>query len=409
MASFRPFAALRPQAELAPRVCAPPYDVMTDAEARGMASADALSFVTVSRPEVALPEGSSSKSAEAYAAGRSAFDRLIRNGTLVLDSSPRYYLYRQSMAGHSQTGIVGLASCEEYANGSIRKHELTRVEKEDDRVRHMNTLGAQTGPVFLFHPTDANIAALISKITETSPEIDFVARDGVRHSAWAALDPGDAKEIEQSFANMPALYIADGHHRSAAAARVWEEQRDNPAAQGFLSVVFAADALRILPYNRVVKGLHGNSPEGFLRRLAECCEPTSATSPKPANKGEFALFLNGKWSSYQFRSELSDGCPAAEKLDVALLQKHVLKELLGIDDPRTSDRIDFVGGVRGTEALEAMVQRGDHSCAFSMFPTQINELMEVADAGAVMPPKSTWFEPKLRDAMFCHMLESAPR
>ncbi|MCP5519155.1 MAG: DUF1015 domain-containing protein [Verrucomicrobiales bacterium] len=404
MAVVKPFAALRPQPELAARVCAPPYDVMTESEARRMAADESLSFIHVSRPEVQLPTGSSASSPAAYAAARSAFERMIDSGALRRDPAPGFYLYRQATRDHTQTGFVALASCEEYVRGRILKHELTRVEKEEDRVRHIECLSAQTGPAFLFHQPDATLAELARRATERAPEIDFEAADGVRHSAWSVTDAAVNGAIEQAFARLPRLYIADGHHRSAAAARVWERRPDDPAAAGFLAVIFPSDTLRILPYHRVVRDLNGRSSGEFQEQLGGVCARLPGDSPTPARKGMFALFMDGAWTQWQFRADPPDTGGAADTLDVAMLQRRVLEPLLGIENPRTSDRIDFVGGIRGTGALESLVQEAGYACAFAMFPTRIDELMAVADAGGVMPPKSTWFEPKLRDAMFIHRL-----
>lgn len=403
MAAVKPFAALRPVADLAARVCAPPYDVMTESEARRLAAADPLSFVHVSRPEVGLPEGTDSGSPEAYAAAREAFERLTRSSALRRDANPGFHVYRLTAASHVQTGIVGLASCADYRHDVIRKHELTRVEKEDDRVRHLEALGAQTGPAFLFHRPDPTLHETVRRLVQPPPDIDFTAPDSVRHQAWSVFDPEAVAAIRTAFARIHRLYIADGHHRSAAAVRVWEARGARAEDDGFLSVIFPSDALCILPYHRVVRDLNGLALETFHRGLETVCERLSGTDARPGEKGEFCLFDEGGWSRWRFQTD-DRAATAGERLDVARLQRWVLEPILGIRDARTSDRLDFIGGGRGIETLEARVRTGGCALAFSLFPTRIEELIEVADAGGVMPPKSTWFEPKLRDALFCHLL-----
>lgn len=404
MAIVRPFAALRPKPEIASAICELPYDVMSSEEARQLASGNDLSFLHVSKPEIDLPQSTDIYAPEVYAKGKANFERLIARGALVQDSHPAFYLYRQVMGAHSQVGLVGAASCVDYLNGIVKKHELTRPDKEDDRVRHIETLNSQTGPVFLVYRATTRLDELSRKHVATNPQVDFVAPDGVRHSAWTILNPDEIRAVEREFANLAALYIADGHHRCAAAARVCETRHAAGESAAFLSVIFPHNQVQILPYNRVVQDLNGLSPTQLLEKLDGVFVINRESKPSPTRKHELGLYLNGKWHGLNFRPRFAATTDPIEKLDVTLLQKYVLEPIFGIEDPRRSKRINFVGGIRGTAELEKLVNSGQYACAFSMFPTGIEDLMTVADAGGIMPPKSTWFEPKLRDAMFCHML-----
>jgi uncharacterized protein (DUF1015 family) len=404
MATLRPFAALRPKPELAGRVCELPYDVMSSDEARAMAAGNPLSFLHVSKPEIDLPAGTNLYSPEVYAKGKENFKSLIAQGALKQDAQPCFYLYRQIMGKHAQVGFVAVASCEEYLKGIIKKHELTRVDKEDDRVRHIETLNSQTGPVFLTYRAQAALDEFIAKKIAEQPDVDFTATDGVRHTSWVVSDTAQIKFVENEFARIPALYIADGHHRSAAAARVFQARKGAGGSGYFLSVIFPHNQMQILPYNRVLKDLNGLSPEQLLEKLDGVFIIKTPGAATPVRKHELGLYLQGQWRTLNFRPRFAATTDPIEKLDVTLLQKYVLDPIFGIDDPRTSTRINFVGGIRGTAELEKLVKSGAYACAFSMFPTSIEDLMEIADAGGIMPPKSTWFEPKLRDAMFCHMI-----
>jgi uncharacterized protein (DUF1015 family) len=396
---------LRPKRELAAQICELPYDVMSSEEARALASGNPLSFLHVSKPEIDLPVGTDLYSPAVYAKGQENFQKLITRGDLQQDRKAAFYLYRQVMGSHAQVGIVAVASCEEYLAGTIKKHELTRVDKEDDRVRHIETLSSQTGPVFLTYRATVSIDALVNRRMEQPPDIDFTAADGVRHSSWVLADDGTVDAIEREFAKVPALYIADGHHRSAAAARVYQSKRSNPNAGWFLSVIFPHNQMQILPYNRVLKSLNGLTPDQLLEKLDGVFVIQRNTGQaKPEKKHHLGLYLAGQWHTLTFREHFARTSDPIEKLDVTLLQRYVLAPLFGIDEPRTSKEIHFVGGIRGTAELEKVVNSGEYACAFSMFPTSIEDLMTIADAGGIMPPKSTWFEPKLRDAMFCHML-----
>lgn len=404
MAEIKPFRALRPVPELASKICELPYDVMSSAEARVMAEGNPQSFLHVSKPEIDLPEGTDVYDAAVYQKGRDNFKALIGSGALKRDEEPYFYLYRQVMGEHSQIGLVAAASCSEYLSNVIRKHEFTRPQKEDDRVRHIEALDAQTGPVFLTYKAVAALDAMFSEVTSAEPEIDFTAGDGVCHSAWLITDETRIAAIQKEFAALPALYIADGHHRSAAAGRVYESRKGAGQSSVFLTVLFPHNQMQILPYNRVLKDLNGLSVAELQERLATVFEVKEAGVASPQAKHEVACYLDGKWNLLSVRPEFRKAKDPVDELDVAILQQHVLAPMFGIDDPRTSERIQFVGGIRGTEELERLVDGGDFQCAFSMFPTSIEDLMDIADGGGVMPPKSTWFEPKLRDAMFCHLI-----
>ena len=402
--AIQPFAALRPDPALAAKICELPYDVMSSEEARKIAAGNPLSFLHVSKPEIDLPPGTDPHAPEVYARGRENFQKLIADGVLKQDAQPCFYLYRQVLGSHTQTGLVAAASCQEYLAGTIKKHELTRPDKEDDRVRHIETLNAQTGPVFLTYRAVAELDAFVAKKTSEKPDVDFTAPDGVRHTSWVVADGGDQKFIWTQFAKIPALYIADGHHRSAAAARVCQSRKGAGNSGHFLAVIFPHTQMQILPYNRVLKDLNGWTPEQVLEILEKVFAADPAGTGVPARKHELGFYLQGKWRTLAFSKKLTLTDNPVDALDVSLLQTHVLSQVFGIDDPRTSQRIHFVGGIRGRAELEKLVDSGEYACAFSLFPTSINDLISIADAGGIMPPKSTWFEPKLRDAMFCHLI-----
>ena len=404
MATLKPFAALRPKPELAAQICELPYDVMNSEEAREIAAGNPYSFLHVSKPEIDLEPGVDVYSEAVYAKGAENFRLLQEQGALVQDSQPGYYLYRQIMDGHAQVGLVAAASCAEYDVEIIKKHELTRPAKEDDRVRHIEALDSQTGPVFLTYRADAELDAFFERVIATEPDIDFTAEDGVQHTAWNVFNAGDIAYLQAKFEAIDFLYIADGHHRSAAASRVNASRSGAGQSGFFLTVTFPHNQMKILPYNRAVKDLNGLDAESFLKRLGTIFEITEGGARGCGAKNELGLYLKGTWRRLVFKPEFAKADTPMDELDVALLQNHVLHPILAIDDPRTSDRIDFIGGIRGTAELERLVDGGDYACAFSMYPTSIEDLMAIADAGGIMPPKSTWFEPKLRDAMFCHMI-----
>ncbi len=404
MATLKPFAALRPKPELAAQICELPYDVMSSEEAREMAAGNPLSFLHVSKPEIDLPPGTDLYSDAVYAKGKENFDRLISQGALYQDAQPCFYLYRQIMGNHSQIGLVAAASCEEYLNNIIKKHEFTRPDKEDDRVRHIETLNSQTGPVFLTYRAVAALDEFIAQRVAGKPDVDFTGKDGVRHTSWTVSDTAGIQFIADRFAKIPFLYIADGHHRSAAAGRVYQSRKGAGYSGQFLTVIFPHNQMQILPYNRVLKDLNGLGAAQLLEKLDAIFVIKPNGKAQPTRKHELGLFINGQWHTLNFRPQFAATNDPIEKLDVTLLQKFVLDPIFGITDPRTSKRISFVGGIRGTAELEKLVGGGEYACAFSMFPTSIEDLMTIADAGGIMPPKSTWFEPKLRDAMFCHMI-----
>jgi uncharacterized protein (DUF1015 family) len=404
MADLRPFAAWRPRPDCAARLCELPYDVVSAAEARQLAAGNPLSFFHVSRPEVDLPLTSDPYAPEVYRRGRENFLRLIADGALVRDPSPAYYLYRQASGARCQTGLVALASCDEYRRGVVRKHELTRREKEDDRARHIAALDAQTGPAFLAYRAQPELDQYLEERTAGEPAIDFAAPDGVRHSAWVIADTAGLACIQAGTRQIPRLYIADGHHRTAAAARVNDLRRGEAGSEYFLAVAFPHDRLRVLPYHRVVKDLNGLSPESLRRRLETVLEPCPGGAAQPPQPRQIGFYLSGAWQRLRFRPALTEGTEGIAALDVALLQRHVLGPIFGIDDPRASPRLGFVGGIRGTGELERLVDAGTYACAFALYPTGVEQLLAIADAGGVMPPKSTWFDPKLRDGMFSYRL-----
>lgn len=404
MAKVEPFAALRPKPDLAARICELPYDVLSSAEAREQAKDNPLSFFHVSKPEIDLPENTDQYSPQVYAKGKENFEKLIREGSLKQDSQPYYYFYRQIMGKHAQIGLVAGASCEDYLKNIVKKHEFTRPDKEDDRVRHIETLNSQTGPVFLVYKAVAAIDAIAAKVTSQPPDTDFTAKDGVRHTAWAVRDAAIIDAIRKEFAKMPALYIADGHHRSAAAGRVYNTRKGAGHSAHFLSVIFPDNQVSIQAYNRVLKDFNGTDAAGLMKKLEQVFTFGPQSTDKPTKKHDLSLYINGKWHALTFKPELTKTAKGIDGLDVSLLQNHVLAPIFGIDDPRTSKKINFVGGIRGTGELEKLVNSGEYVCAFSMFPTSITDLMTIADEDGIMPPKSTWFEPKLRDAMFCHMI-----
>lgn len=405
MATLRPFQALRPVRERARDVAAVPYDVVSTGEARALASGNPWSFLHVSRAEIDLPEGANPYSDGVYRRAAESLERLARECPLTREPEPSLYLYRLRMGEHEQTGIAATFSLDEYDSDVVRKHERTRRDKEDDRTRHMVTLRAQTGPVFLTYRDRLEIEALVAAATRQSPLYDFTAEDGVTHTLWRA-DPETARRLADAFLRVPLLYIADGHHRAASAARAREELRsraDSPGAgepwDFFLGVAFPAGQVRILPYNRVVRDLAGRSAADFLSALGKRLPVSPDAPPSPARRGDVSMYLDGRWYGIRLPPAVASESPA---LDVSLLQEQVLEPLLGIGDVRTDPRIDFVGGARGTDALAAAVDGGRAAVAFSLFPVGVEDLMRIADAGGIMPPKSTWFEPKLRDGLLIH-------
>ncbi len=410
---IRPFAGLLPAPGRAAEVAAPPYDVLSTEEARARAKGKPFSFLHISKPEIDLAPGTDPYSPAVYARAAENLKRMLAQKVLTRDQKPGYYGYRLTMGNHVQTGIVAVASVEAYDANRIRRHEFTRPDKEDDRVRQIEALNAQTGPVLLAYPDTPEADALLAKATAGEPLAQVTAEDGVLHQIWRIDDRATIDGLTRAFDAMPSLYIADGHHRSAAASRVAAARRKPDAQPGeyasgdyFLAVAFPQQQMRILPYNRVVTDLNGLSRQEFVSRLGKSFSLQAGTGPvTPSKPGEFGLYLFGQWYRLNIHATLIPANDPVERLDVSLLSSQLLAPILGITDPRRDKRIDFVGGIRGLEELEQRVDSGGMAAAFSLFPTRMEDLMTVADAGEVMPPKSTWFEPKLADGLVSHVLD----
>jgi uncharacterized protein (DUF1015 family) len=409
MAIIRAFRALRPTTENAPALSAVPYDVVNTAEARALAAGNPLSFLHVSRPEIDLPDGTDIYSDAVYAKAAENFEKLKAEAPLFIEDTPSLYVYRLRMGEHTQTGVAACCSVDEYDSDIVRKHERTRKDKEDDRTRHMLTLRAQTGPVFLTYRGRDEINDLVIRAQQEDPLYDFVAPDGVAHTVWRA-GQADRELLIEAFQSVPLVYIADGHHRAASASRARAELRTNPDHDGgeeynfFLTVLFPADQLQILPYYRVVKDLNGMSAGQFLTALSGKFDIAEAASHAPAQKSEIRMYIGGRWHRLTLPTGTTNPIDPISSLDVSVLQERVLDPLFGITDVRTDKRIDFVGGIRGTAELEEMVNDGRAAVAFSLYPVTVDELMAIADANEIMPPKSTWFEPKLRDGLLSHLI-----
>jgi uncharacterized protein (DUF1015 family) len=403
----RQFKALRPTAASAAAVVAPPYDVVSTDEARALAAGRPHSFLHISRPEIDLPEGSSPYSDEAYAQGTRSLERLINERVLVRDDQPSFYIYRMVMAGRTQTGVAFLGSVRAYEQNLIRRHELTRPDKENDRVRNIATLNAQTGPVLLAYRASDALRELLAVATNAAPLFSVTGPNDVVHTVWATAPATDAT-LDAELEALGVLYIADGHHRSAAAARVAAQRRGSPDAshEFFLAVAFPHDEMRILDYNRVVKDLNGLTPDALLARIRESFDVEAIDAARhPAAPETFAMHVANRWYELKIKRALVPRHDPVASLDVSLLQDRLLTPILGIGDPRTDPRIDFVGGVRGLAELEQRVRSGRAAAAFALHPTRMEQLMAVADAGKLMPPKSTWFEPKLADGLLSHVLD----
>jgi uncharacterized protein (DUF1015 family) len=419
MSLVRPFAALRPARGRAPEVIAPPYDVLNSEEARALAQGRPWSFLHISKPEIDLPTGTDPYAPEVYAKAAENLKKMRAAGVLLRDDQACYYAYRLIMGEHVQVGLVAAASVADYDSNRIRKHEFTRPDKEDDRVRQIEALDAQTGPVLLAYPHAPEVDAILATATRGAPDSDGVAEGvnggGVRHTLWPIRDAGAIRRLSELFDAMPALYIADGHHRSAAASRICAARKAASLAKGaaatgeepynyFLSVIFPHHQMRIMDYNRVIKDLNGLSEPAFMEQVAErFMIEMWDEAVKPAAPGEFGLYLDGRWIKLTIRADLIPADPVG-RLDVSLLQNNLIAPVLGIADPRRDKRIDFVGGIRGLMELEKRVDAGEMALAFSLYPTGMEDLMAVADANEVMPPKSTWFEPKLADGLASHLL-----
>ena len=412
MAHIEPFRGVRPRKDIAHLVAAPPYDVLTSDEAREMAAGNPYSFLHVGKPEIDLPPATDPYADAVYAKGKENFDRFFREGTIAQDASRNFYIYKQIWGDHVQVGLAAAASCQDYLDDIIKKHELTRVDKENDRMRHIETLGSQTGPVFLTYRRNDAIDALVAEGMNKAPTVDITTTDGVRHVLFVVDDPGLVDRIQGAFAGLANLYVADGHHRSAAATRIKvKRDRERPGRTGreednfFLAVIFPHSQMKILPYNRVVRDLNGLDSSAFLARVGEKFVVRPDGPKAPAKSREYAMFLDDRWYGLEAKPGTFDPADPIGSLDVSILQNNLLAPVLGITDPRTDKRIDFVGGIRGTSELEKKVLSGQFRIAFSSFPTTIEQLFVVADGGKVMPPKSTWFEPKLKDGLVVHMID----
>jgi len=412
MAHIEPFRGVRPRKGIAHLVAAPPYDVLTSEEARALAEGNPYSFLHIGKPEIDLPPGTDLYSDEVYAKGKENFQRFLREGTITPDRTRNFYIYKQVWGEHVQVGLVAGASCQDYLDDVIKKHELTRVDKENDRMRHIETLGSQTGPVFLTYRRRDAIDALVAEGMGRAPEVDITTYDGVRHVFFVVDEEGLVRRIREAFAALDHLYVADGHHRSAAATRIKvKRDKERPDRTGreednfFLAVIFPHSQMKILPYNRIVRDLAGLDVAAFLAKVGEKFVVRPDGPKAPPRSREFAMFLGSRWYGLEAKPGTFDPADPIGSLDVSILQENLLAPLLGIADPRTDKRIDFVGGIRGTGELEKKVLSGGFRVAFSFFPTTIEQLFSVADSGKVMPPKSTWFEPKLKDGLVVHMID----
>lgn len=413
MAFIKPFKAVRPKKELAEQVAALPYDVMNTEEAVEMAAGNKVSFLHISRPEIDLPQGTDVHSEEVYVKGHENLENFLAQGVLVQDESEQYYVYRQKMGGITQTGLVVCAGVDDYQTGTIKKHELTRADKEEDRVKHIDVLNANDEPVFYTYRNNPEITRTVEDVTKGEPVYDFTTDDGVSHALWTIADRALIDSLTRSFAAIPTLYVADGHHRSAAASRVRDLRKNANAKHTgseeynyFLTVIFPDNEMTIMPYNRVVKDLNGRTLAEYMARVAERFEVTPVSGPvNPGERHLFGMFLAGKWYELVPREGSFVETDPVASMDVSILQDNLLNPVLGVRNPRTDQRIHFVGGIRGVEELERVVNSGEYEVAFSLFPTSIEELMSLADVDKIMPPKSTWFEPKLRSGLFIHMLD----
>jgi uncharacterized protein (DUF1015 family) len=408
VAVIRPFSALRPPAERAGQVASVPYDVVNTEEARALAANNPLSFLHVSRPEIDLPDGTDVHSDPVYRQAAENFDKLIKDCPLVSEEAPSIYLYRLIMGDHEQIGVVACCSMDEYDQDLIRKHERTRRDKEDDRTRHMLVLRAQTGPVFLTYRSSRDIDTMMMETTMANAIFDFTAADGIQHTVWRVPDP---VRFVHAFREIPFLYIADGHHRAASAARARAELKEQSFGHTgdeeynfFLAVIFPDDQVQILAYNRAVRDLNGLSTSEFLEALRKNFDVKEGGSDTPESRGQWRMYLDGRWYTLSLRADASPPRGVVDLLDVSILQDCVLDPILGIKDVRTDKRIDFIGGIRGSTELKRLVDEGKAAVAFSLYPTTMEDLLSVSDAGEIMPPKSTWFEPKLRDGLLIHSI-----
>jgi uncharacterized protein (DUF1015 family) len=413
MARVIPFRAVRPQKKYAGEVASFPYDVLDREEGRAIVRDNPINFLRVEKSEIDVPDEIRDDDPRVFARARENLRSFIGEGVLFQEEKPCFYIYRQKAAGREQYGLVGCVSVAEYEAGLIKKHELTRVDKENERVNHIETAGAQTGLVFLLYRSREAIDRIIAAIVKAPPEYDFTTPDGVTHTAWIVCDDGTIDELKREFSKVECLYIADGHHRAASAATVARARRArNPAHNGaeeyntFVATLFSHEQLKILDYNRVVKDLQGMTGQEFLHRIGEKFTVTPGfTKRSPSSPHQFGMYLQGTWYRLEVKPAIYGKADLIGKLDVSILQDHLLGPVLGIKDPRTDDRIKFVGGIRGMDELERMVDQLGYAVAFSLCPPGISELIRIADAGMIMPPKSTWFEPKLRSGLFVHLID----
>lgn len=419
MAIVLPFRGVRPPKNLVKKIAAPPYDVVTSREAREIAWGNEMNYLHISRPEIDLPDGIDEHDDKVYQQGRANYRKFCDRRWLIQDPRPCFYIYKQTMplkekrgGKHTQVGLVAVASAEDYDRDVIKKHEFTRPDKEDDRTRHIATIGANTEPVFFTYPHRAAIDRIIAGWTRRKPEYRFKSDDGVEHVLWVVDDEKTIQRITALFARIKYLYVADGHHRSAAAWRYWKDRRaQNPRHTGreeynfFLTVIFPDNQMNIMPYNRVVKDLHGLSPEEFLNRISAKFTVVPDGPDRPGGNGKFSMYLGGRWYLLRARPGTFDSRDPVKRLDASILQDNLLGPILGIQDPRTDKRINFVGGIKGTKELKRLVDSGEYAVAFSLHPVSMKQLLAVADSGQVMPPKSTWFEPKLKSGLFVHQYD----
>lgn len=413
MALVLPFKAVRPQQKFVSQVAALPYDVMTREEGQKAVLGNPLSFMHVEKSEIDVPDGTKSDDSIIYQTAKRNFIDMRTKGILLQDESPCFYIYRQQMGSQIQTGIVGLMSASEYDAGKIKKHELTRKDKEEDRIRHVDTVNAQTGPVFISYRERQNMNKIVDKITAGAPEYDFTAEDGVKHKVWVVADAGQIEEIKKEFSGVDALYIADGHHRAAASTTIARERRAKDSSKGYsneyesvLAVFFPHTQLKVMDYNRAVKDLNGLTPEKFIEKIGSDFTVTKNFKDRsPRQLHDFGMYLGSEWYKITIKEGVYNANDPVASLDAAILQDHLLYPVLGIKDPRVDERIKFIGGIRGMDELEKLVNKEGFAVAFSLYPTTMEQIINVADAGAIMPPKSTWFEPKLRSGIFTHKLD----
>jgi uncharacterized protein (DUF1015 family) len=413
MALVLPFKSVRPQQKFVSQVAALPYDVMTREEAQKAVSGNVLSFMHVEKSEIDVPDQTKSDDDLIYQTAKRNFVQMQEKEILLQDKSPCFYVYQQQMGGRPQTGIVGLMSAAEYDAGKIKKHELTRKDKEEDRINHVSTVNAQTGPVFISYRERQDMNKIVDKIKAGVPEYDFTADDGVIHTVWVVTDAKQIEEIKKEFSEIDALYIADGHHRAAAAATVARVRRGQNKStdavneyESVLAVFFPHTQLRVMDYNRAVKDLNGLTPEKFIEKISSCFTVSkNFTVRSPQRLHDFGMYLGGEWYQIIIKKGMYNESDPVASLDAAILQEHLLDPVLGIKDPRVDERIKFIGGIRGMDELEKLVNKEGFAVAFSLYPTTMEQIINVADAGAIMPPKSTWFEPKLRSGIFTHKLD----